>query len=473
MPANKKLPSAVDAFEEKEFTAFGYALTRLYDQLDLDNWEQPSPEELSLLLDTVREIARAIQDKAAWATLAREKLGWKKPHPDVFLSDVADVLLERMADDRTLQLNPAQAVRTAEFALRLDDENVEALRIPGLVGEQAHDLAGALAAYQRAARTGWQSLSPEARRRYSQHKSWWGAIETRDYMRAEADVARLHWKLGQYSQAMRSYRKLLRLNPGDNQGNRYCLVCCALEAQDWGAARAVLTRHLRQEQTAVALYSQALLSYVQQGQTPAADAALQAALDENPHIPRMLQKGSDDLFDLDLPHYGHGDANEAVMYFQMAAKSWRQQPEALAWLWKAAKKAGLNWYGPRWFYPQDTSYRIEQLAAQAGRKLPGSRDYDYEKLESIAGSEKVQPLLDALRRRGVVSLGQAADAIEAFHLVEERAGYRFGYFVAGTEQGPVSVWGPRVPVLPFSQWEIVFQALQEHGFRIKDCLDTK
>ena len=219
-----------------------------------------------LLLDTVREIAHAIRDKAAWATLAQEKLGWKKSHPDVFLSEVADALLARMAEAQTLQLNPALAVRTAEFALRLDDENVEALRILGLVLEQAHDLVGALAAYRRAALTGWQSLSPELRRRCSRDQSWWGVLETRDYMRAEADVARLHWQLGQYPEAMRAYGKLLRLNPGDNQGLRYCLVCCALEAQDWAAARTVLAHHLRQEKTAVALYSQALLSYaVEQG----------------------------------------------------------------------------------------------------------------------------------------------------------------------------------------------------------------
>jgi tetratricopeptide (TPR) repeat protein len=199
----------------------------------------------------------------------------------------------------------------------------------------------ALTAFQRAAQIGWKSISEEARRRLTADKAWWSDFTTRDYMRAEADLARLRWKRQQYAEALRGYRKLLRLNPGDNQGIRYCLLCCALEAGDWAAAEKIFAQYLRDEENAISLYSRALLAFVKQDDQPDARAALLAAFAANAHVPELLLTGGDDLLALPLGPYSHGSQMEALMYFQMAVKSWRQQPHAFAWLRRAARKSTL------------------------------------------------------------------------------------------------------------------------------------
>ena len=49
----------------------------------------------------------------------------------------------------------------------------------------------------------------------------WGVMANREYMRAIQYRADLYWDNGENNKAIKLFRLLLKLNPGDNQGVRY------------------------------------------------------------------------------------------------------------------------------------------------------------------------------------------------------------------------------------------------------------
>ena len=60
-------------------------------------------------------------------------------------------------------------------------------------------------------------------------------------MQARAALAHLLWrKLNKLEEAISHFQELLRLNPGDNQGNRHAFLCCLLESGDDSALEAAL-----------------------------------------------------------------------------------------------------------------------------------------------------------------------------------------------------------------------------------------
>jgi tetratricopeptide (TPR) repeat protein len=90
-----------------------------------------------------------------------------------------------------------------------------------------------MAAHSLRARTrrwGELALGPEGFKEYDGH--FWGFLETRPYMRARHGLALALLKLGEEEEAMKHFRAMLKLNPGDNQGIRYLLLGCLLKRNE-------------------------------------------------------------------------------------------------------------------------------------------------------------------------------------------------------------------------------------------------
>jgi tetratricopeptide (TPR) repeat protein len=159
---------------------------------------------------------------------------------------------------------------------------------------------------------------------------FWGILKTRPYMRALFGVAQLLRPGGERARAIAIMQDLLRLNPGDNQGVRHELAVCLLEQGDLEALEKLLDVY-PDEYSAVWFYSRALLKYRQGGRTPAADACLVEALEQNRFVPLyLLGKKS---FPARAPEYmSIGDQTEAVVYAIDSARVWLETRGALLWM---------------------------------------------------------------------------------------------------------------------------------------------
>jgi hypothetical protein len=119
---------------------------------------------------------------------------------------------------------------------------------------------------------------------------------------------------------------LLRLNPGDNQGNRYTLAQLLLEEgrdEELGA----LLKEYEEEASAEWLYTRAPWLFRSEGPSQRASHSLQEAFDENRFVPLFML----DLQPLpdDPPEYiSPGEESEAVDYLLGKGTYWIDTPGA-------------------------------------------------------------------------------------------------------------------------------------------------
>jgi tetratricopeptide (TPR) repeat protein len=159
---------------------------------------------------------------------------------------------------------------------------------------------------------------------------FWGLHQTRPYMRARAGLAQCLRRRRDLAGAIGHFEDMLRLNPNDNQGVRWELAACLLEAGRDEALGQLLARY-DGDGSAPWTYSRALLAFRRGGENAASRAALAQARARNPHVCAYLL-GAKKL-PRDLPEYiGIGDENEAVIYVAEHHGAWKASAGALEWL---------------------------------------------------------------------------------------------------------------------------------------------
>lgn len=201
-----------------------------------------------------------------------------------------------------------------------------------LAEEAAGSLHEARALYEEGVKAGERALGPELFEEMSGH--FWGVLETRPYMRARAGLADSLWILGRKQEALKHYREMMRLNPGDNQGIRYILSTCLLEIGADDELAELLDRY--DDATADWQYTRALLLFRKEGGSKAARKQLLDALSRNPHVPAYLL-GRKPL-PIKLPSsVGFGDEREAVSYATTSGHIWLEEEGALDWLQRISK----------------------------------------------------------------------------------------------------------------------------------------
>lgn len=233
--------------------------------------------------------------------------------------------------------DPKRQVAIAQKALKLDPDNVDALTI--LAEHSSRNVFEAITGYRNAVRAGERSLGEEFFEQNAGH--FWAIPETRSYMRAQEELAGIlrgvaasHSKLFEKAnlEALEIYQKLLRLNPGDNQGIRYKLLYFLLELDRDDEAEKLYGEY-HDDFSAWWKYGKALLDYRKQGDTSASRKSLAAAIKYNKYFPQYLL-GIRRFPPAPPGHYGIGDANEAVYYMDSSYHVWQNTPEAIDWVEK-------------------------------------------------------------------------------------------------------------------------------------------
>jgi len=183
--------------------------------------------------------------------------------------------------------------------------------------------------YARGLDAGELALGPEGFEEYDGH--FWGFLETRPYMRARHGLALALLQLGEEEEAMKHFRAMLKLNPGDNQGIRYLLLGCLLKRDDIAAVKELLAAY-EDEWSAYWLYTRALLAF-REGHAPEQQAVrlVQDAWSANQHVPAILA-GAEPAVTSRSGYITMGGSDEATDYVRDCGPAWRQTPGAVAWL---------------------------------------------------------------------------------------------------------------------------------------------
>ncbi len=127
-----------------------------------------------------------------------------------------------------------------------------------------------------------------------------------------------------------------RWYPGDNQGVRYAALYLLIEV-DQDAAAEELYESYSDDGSAWWRFGRALLDFRKSGDTPKARSSLQDAIKYNPYVPQYL---------LEIKrrpptppgHYGIGDENEAMYYYDAAIRAWAHTDDVYDWLLDVSKE---------------------------------------------------------------------------------------------------------------------------------------
>jgi tetratricopeptide (TPR) repeat protein len=193
-----------------------------------------------------------------------------------------------------------------------------------------------IAILQRAITAAERRLGPKVFQEDAGH--FWGLLETRPYMRARGALALKLMNLGRYGEAIPHLTELLRLNPGDNQGNRYLLTQCLLRANQFDALDKLLNGpQYSDEASPEWTFSRLLLEFRRSGEdSPALRTRLDEAQASNPLVAPLLTGRSP--MPPQLPDsYRPGSKEEAILCVEQIADAWGQSPGALEWLRKNTK----------------------------------------------------------------------------------------------------------------------------------------
>jgi tetratricopeptide (TPR) repeat protein len=158
----------------------------------------------------------------------------------------------------------------------------------------------------------------------------WGVWDTRPVMRAMMQLAMELLGEDEFEEALQIYRRLMKVNPSDNQGVRYKLAGCLYEAGRDDELTKLLAQY-DDDICAELKYVQALQLFRKEGPSERAQHALKVAFNHNPYVPAYLT----DLMEMPdgpLTSVGIGDESEAADYAMGCCDMWDDTEGATTWM---------------------------------------------------------------------------------------------------------------------------------------------
>lgn len=211
-------------------------------------------------------------------------------------------------------------------ALKLDPTNVDALLqaavYAGLGGDEEIQFLRKVVA------TGEQNLGKDFKE-LAGH--FWGAVETRPYMRARQRLAEALRHANRLDEAITEWTAMLELNPNDNQGVRYILLAALLALNRLEPARKLLQTYPDDVKYNTMFAWGHVLERVLSGALPEAETALTSAREQNPHTQGYVKGHRESP--KHLPElYQPGSKEEAICFAKDLRTAWAGHPAALQWL---------------------------------------------------------------------------------------------------------------------------------------------
>ena len=250
--------------------------------------------------------------------------------------------LARLDNDRSLEeaqglmydawetLDRVQRIKLAKRALELSPDCADAWVL--LAEDSADTLERAAEFYQKGLEAGERALGEDE---FTEFKgNFWSFLDTRPYMRARAGLAACLWDMGKHDSAVSHYYAMLELNPNDNQGNRHVLITCLMTLCRYPDAHKLLDKY-KDDFSVEWSYFQALLGFIEDGDSAESRRLRGEALARNKHVPAYLggrRKLPSEPYDYTVLH----GKEEAINFTIESRAIWRSIPDAIGWLLQQA-----------------------------------------------------------------------------------------------------------------------------------------
>jgi tetratricopeptide (TPR) repeat protein len=232
---------------------------------------------------------------------------------------------QQIAFDAMEAETEAEARKLAKRALHLDPDCVDALVVMNDL--DARTTRAMIVGLQNAVAAGERSLGAQFIRENMGH--FWMLIETRPYMRAMEQLARLLHAEGLNLDAIRVYERMLELNPNDNQGVRDPLLGAYLCVDDLEGAGKLLKKY-KDDAGAGFAWGRVLERFLA-GDPAGAAVALKPARQAN-HFVELYMTGKKPI-PQELPEmYSLGSEEEATMCMEGVGLAWSLHKDAVFWL---------------------------------------------------------------------------------------------------------------------------------------------
>jgi tetratricopeptide (TPR) repeat protein len=269
--------------------------------LHLGEHTSASPLENALFREAIVEAISLLSSREQTQTLFQEH-GISRDTsqlPPLSLIDLAQAIVDHALSDDVPSLSEDEQLARSEFALFLDPTCTDAYLIQSEISAKRRSYQVARETYEKAIAIAAEQLGPEAFTKKGQ--GIWHDLESRPYLRTRTALAFLLWQnMGLLYEAIAHFQALLTLNPDDNQGNRFALRCCLLEAGDDTALEAALER-FRTSMDTTWHYTYACWRFRHQPPpkdnplTSEATTALRTAFSYNLHVPTLLLASPESL----------------------------------------------------------------------------------------------------------------------------------------------------------------------------------
>lgn len=233
---------------------------------------------------------------------------------------------QNMMYDAWGETSTRKRVRLAKQALKICPDCADAYVL--LAEETAKTPQEARELYRAGVEAGERALGEEAFERDKGH--FWEIMPTRPYLRALFGLAQLEINLGNVDEGTAGLRRILELNPNDNQGARYQLLSTLLETGKTVEVHKLL-RQYKDDFASAWSYGRALVTFLEHGNTRHSRANLQEALHRNIYFPAYLL-GALPIPD-ELPKYMEiGGESEGLNLYYEQGTAWDAHEKALDWL---------------------------------------------------------------------------------------------------------------------------------------------
>lgn len=220
---------------------------------------------------------------------------------------------------------PAQRVKLARKALSVDLDAIDAYNILGIHAASAPE---AIALFREAAAIGERLFAPAFG---DEDMVWWSYMGTRPWMRAQHNLGLALVSAGDRDGAVAVFKRLLALNPNDNQGIRTLLLQLAAETGDYGSCRILLADY--PEDVSIEFVATALLLDLAGKRKIDFKKHFEAIAESNVHLLPLLATAAKSnrwprASDSDYVTWGGKDA--AAVYLHHFKAAWQRNPKFLA-----------------------------------------------------------------------------------------------------------------------------------------------
>ncbi|MFB3827373.1 MAG: tetratricopeptide repeat protein [Bryobacteraceae bacterium] len=265
------------------------------------------------------QINAKLAELAGEGRVSEMAAAWKQDDPKWRAQELAYDALE--TDDLV------EALSLINEALQLDPDCTDAQRL--MVSLVPASLDNKIHLMREVVEKAEANLGEEFFRENLGH--FWGTISTRPYMRAKQHLGELLVESGDFEAGAEVFRRMLELNPGDNQGIRYELLALYLALRQPQKAGELMSCYPDEDKTFCTFAWGRVMARWQAGETREAELALARARKVNPYAERYFS-GARKAPANPPPFFRPGEDSEAQTSASELALALKHNPGFCDWL---------------------------------------------------------------------------------------------------------------------------------------------